>query len=253
MDFSRDETTAIITLGVTSGIILSLSAIIKLNEGFIRIDLNGLGSLLLITLGMIASVWWHEMGHKVVSGAIGYRTHTEAYYPGQVIGVVLGLFTFGGISFFTPNTPDLEAIPLERIHKHRKYENFKQQAFIAASGILATAALVIVLHGISVFSGSSVIERLVLGNVLLMAYSLIPFELLSFYLLRFQQSIEQLPQSDGLYILHYSPIAYVTTAAFALVLGALVIFTTSVPLWFALIISLLAGLIVWHRFFLEQN
>lgn len=253
MAFSRDELTAIITLGVTSGIILSLTFIIELNQGFIRIDLGGLSTAIVLVVGMIGSVWWHEMGHKVVSNAIGYRTHIESYYPGQVIGVVLGLFTFGFVTFFTPNTPDLEAVPLERIHKHRKYENFKQQAFLAASGILATAALVIALHGAAVFTGLAVIKRLVLGNALLMIYSLIPFELFSFYLLRFQQSIDQLPQSDGLYILHYSPIAYVTTAVFALILGLLVTFTTSVPLWVSLVLALVAGLVVWLRFFVRMN
>ena len=254
MEFQPDEHKQIILLGVVAGIVVAFKSVVTLSGASILISTDpGLVYLLLAIIGMIISVYIHEVGHKFIAYRIGYRTNVEGYYPGQVIGVVLAIFTFGFVQFFTPNTADLEALPEKRIHKHRRYENPKQQAFIAASGILFSAVFATVLHGAYLVTSAELLRQLMIGNILIMVYSLIPFELLGLYMLRISQSIEQLPQSDGLYIFQYSPVAYMTAASFSLFLSLLLAFTTAIPVFVAVVLGLVCGLGLWFKFFLEQN
>ncbi len=265
MEFDADERKAILTLGLAAGIVVAYDRLVSVTaQGIVSINFtNGLVPLLLAILGMIISVYIHEAGHKWFAGKIGYETHTEPYTPGQLVGVLIAIFTFGWIIFFTPNTSDLESIPEKRIHKHRKYENPRQQAFIAASGILVTAVWATLLHGAFLVTGSGLIRDIMYGNLWLMIYSLIPFELLGLYLLRLQTKIEQLPQSDGLYLLHYTPVAWVFAAAFVLVVSLGVTIasnaaTTGVHLqiayvlFSALAVAMVAAMTVWVRFFVED-
>jgi hypothetical protein len=201
---------------------------------------------------MIVSIFVHEWGHKFAAGLIGYTTNIESYYPGQVLGIILSVLSFGNIPFFTPNTADLEAIPSARMTKHRKYENFAQMAFIAGTGILVTAVLATLLRGAYIASGSKLIWDLMLGNILLMVYSLVPFELLSVGLLRFQQKIEQIPESDGLYILHFSFVAFVGVIAFSIVLGGILLVTSSGSVWTAVAVGLGVLVGLWFKYVLES-
>lgn len=257
MEFEADELKAILTLGFVIGIVMGIDNFIFVNpEQFGTISINyttGLAALLLTCFGMMVSVFIHEGAHKFFARKIGYYTHTESYKPGQIVGVVIALFTFGWIQFFTPNTADLEANPQERIHKHRKFENFKQQAFIAASGILITGVWATLLHGAYLASHSQLLRDIMLGNIWLMVYSLIPFELLGFYFYKFTGNIGQLPESDGLYILHYSLVAYTFAATFAVVLGLMLYLNLYYALWFALLLGMAAALTVWVRFFMASN
>lgn len=249
MEFSREELLAVLTLGVTSGIIVTFSDFIKLtSDGRLIIETTGLIILFLGIFGMIISVFIHEGSHKFFAERIGYRTNIETYYPGQVIGVVLAVFSFGYITFFTPNTTDLEANPLARVHKHRKYENFRQQAFISIFGIFMTGILATILHGAWILTSSPLLKDLMMGNIWLMVYSLVPFELLSLLLLRFQQKVDQLPQSDGIYIFHYSITVSFAIAVFAIILAIILRFTTSVPVWAAFMIAGIAWVWAWYNF-----
>jgi hypothetical protein len=253
MEFTSDELKAVILLGLVAGFIVAFDDVVSTTGFIIHVSLDpGLIIMLLTCIGMVVSVFIHEAAHKLVARGMGYYTHIEGYYPGQIIGIVIAIFTFGLVQFYTPNTADLEASPQARMHKHRKYENPKQQAIIAASGILATGLFATFLHGAFIFSGEpTVLRNIIIGNVWLMIYSLIPFELLSFYFLRFMHTIQQIPESDGLYLLHYSVTAYVTAATFALMLGLILVFTTAVSAWLAVFVALVTGLIVWMRFFME--
>lgn len=255
MAFEREEVKSILILGLVSGFIIGFPFLIQLGSGgTVHIDYgSGLFWFILCAIGMAISVYIHEWGHKTFANLIGYETYTESYSPGLAVGVVLAFFSFGFLPFFTPNTSDLAADPIRRMNKHRKYENFRQQAFIAASGILVTAAVAIFLHGAYVLTKNKVIYRLLLGNVLLMVYSMVPFELTNLLLLRFQQTIKQIPISDGLYIVHYSVVAFITMCVFVLTLGLILLTTASVPVWAALLVALAVGTFVWFRFFLQQN
>ena len=250
MEFSREELKAVIVLGFVAGFIVAFDSVISYSGGVLHLDYGlGLAAMVLVIFGMIISVYIHEMAHKYFARRIGYFTYVDPYYPGQVLGVVFAFFSFGYIQFFTPNTGDLEANPQERMHKFRKYENFKQQAFIAASGILVTAVFTGLLHGTWLVTQSKVVYDIMMGNIWLMVYSLIPFELLNFYLLRFQRTIDQLPQSDGLYILHYSTAAYVFAASFIVLIAAIWAFNLSIPIWVAAFIALCIGTFAWVKYF----
>jgi hypothetical protein len=257
MEFEREELVAIFTLGLTAGVVVAYDRFVYIKEGTvgtITIDFSvGLVALLLTCIGMIISVFIHEWGHKYFAHRIGYATHTEAYAPGQIVGVVIAIFSFGWLQFFTPNTADLEAIPERRMHRHRVYENPRQQAFIAASGLIVTAVWASLLHGAWLLTDSPLVRDIMLGNIWIMIYSLIPLELFSLYALRHQRSIEQVPQGDGLYLLHYSLPAYTFAAAFVIIVGFTLYFNLGIPIWVSLLVALMAGLAVWIRFFMEQN
>ena len=250
MEFSRSEHRAILTLGLIAGFVIAFASVVTYDSGVIHINYTtGLATMLLCVIGMAFSIYLHEWTHKWIAGLIGYYTHVTAYMAGQLFGVALAVFSFGFLQFFTPNTCDLEANPAARIHKHRKYENFRQEAFIAGSGVAATAILAILLHGAYILTGAPLLNLLMMGNVWLMVYSLIPFELLQLYELRFFNKIDKLPQSDGLYLLHYSIYSYVFAGTTALALAVILTFTTSASLWLVLMFGIFAFLFVWYKFF----
>jgi hypothetical protein len=250
MPFSRTEQTAILRLGLLAGFVIAVDEVVSLKGTVISIDYTtGLGFMLLAMLGMIFSVYVHESAHKYAAKSIGYFTHITSYSWGLVVGGALSLFSFGWIQFFTPNACDLEADPRARIAKFRKYENWKQEAFIAGFGLLASALLAILFHFVYAFTELEIIRTLMLGNLLLLIYSLIPFELLTLYNLRFMQKIDQLPQSDGLYLLHYSLFAWVFFSVFALVLAVLLYFFQTAGISIAFGIALATMLTVWYNFF----
>ncbi len=252
MEFSREERTAIIMLGIVAGFVISLDQVVTLKGTLISIDYTkGLGFMLLAMIGMVISVYVHDASHKYVARSIGYFTHIQSYSWGLVAGSAASLFTFGWIQFFTPNTCDLEADPRARIAKFRKYEDWKQEAYIAAAGIVATAALAIFLHSMWVWTDSLLIRKLMLGNIWLMVFSLLPFELFNLYSLRLLNTIPQLPQSDGLYLLHYSIYAWVFSATFVVSLSLLLAFFANPFLSVALIIATLTTLSLWWKYFNE--
>jgi hypothetical protein len=250
MDFAHEERKAIITLGVVAGFIIALDEVISIKNAVISIDYTeGLAFMLIAMLGMIFSVFIHEGAHKLMARLIGYFTHVSSYAWGLLAGGALSVFTFGWLQFFTPNTCDLEADPRARIAKHRKYENWKQEALIASTGIFATGLLAIIFHTAYVTTDAPIFQTLMQGNLWLMIYSLIPFELLTLYSLRLTQTIEQLPQSDGLYLLHYSIFAWIFAAVFALVLSALLYFLDTPGYAFALLIAGVTTFTVWLNMF----
>ena len=250
MQFSRTERNAIITLGVVAGFVVSVDQVVKLQGTLISIDYTqGIFFMLLAMIGMVISVFIHDGAHKFVARSIGYYTHIENYVWGIVAGGALSIFSFGWIQFFTPNTLDLEADPRARIAKFRKYENWKQEAYIAAAGIAATAVVAVSLHAMYVWTDSLLIRKLMLGNIWLMVFSLLPFELLNLYSLRLLNTIPQLPQSDGLYLLHYSIFAWVFASVFVLALSMLLYFFASPILSVALIIATITTLSVWWHLF----
>jgi hypothetical protein len=261
MAFTRDELKAIIVLGLISGFIVAFDDFTLIQGNRLIIEDIGLLILLLSMFGMVVSVYMHELAHRFFARKIGYNTNIESYYPGQVLGIVIAIFSFGWIQFFTPNTTDLEARPEERIHKFRKYENPKQQAVISMAGVLMTVFIAAILHGawlLATINGvvapdsADFLRNIMMGNVWLMVYSLIPFELVGLYFLRFTPTIQQLPQSDGLYILNYSLVAYVTVATFIIFMAFMLALSTNIYVWAALFVALSAGGFVWWKFFTES-
>lgn len=249
MDFTRKERTAVLALGATAGFIIGFGELVSYANGTISIDTAGIAPMVVLVLGMIVSVFWHEAGHKLAARWTGYYTHIAPYPAGLVIGVALAVFTFGWVQFFTPNVADLEANPRARIAKHRKYENWKQQSFIAAAGIFATGLFAAGLQGLFILSGQELFKSLLLGNLWLMIYSLVPFELVNITQLRFFHTIEQLPQSDGLYLLHYSNYAYLFMTTFVLVGSAILYFTESLAIWLGIVVALVMVLATWWKAF----
>lgn len=250
MDFTREERTAILSLGAVAGFIIGFDTLVSVSGSVISIDATtGLLTLLVLMVGMIASVFWHEMGHKIAARWTGYYTHISTYPAGMVLGAALAIFTFGLVQFFSPNVTDLEANPRARIAKHRKYENWKQQAFIAGAGVFATGLFAVLMQGMYLFTGTELFRTLLLGNIWLMVYSLVPFELLNLWQLKLVQGIEQLPQSDGLYLLHYSKYAYVFTTTFVITTSFILYFTHSFTLWLALLFAFFATMGVWWNVF----
>lgn len=250
MPFSRPERNAIITLGLVAGFVIAIDEVVSLSGAVISINYtSGLGFMLLAMLGMIGSVYVHESAHRFAAKSIGYFTHITSYSWGLVTGSALALLSFGWLQFFTPNACDLEADPRARIAKFRKYENWKQEAFIASFGLIASALLAVLLHMAYALVGWELLRTLMLGNLWLLIYSLIPFELLTLYNLRYFQKIEQLPQSDGLYLLHYSLFAWVFFSVFAVMLAALLYFFNTPAISIAFFVALATMLTVWYNFF----
>jgi len=250
MDFTREERNAVVALGTAAGFIIGFDTLVSVSGSVVSIDYTtGLLTMIVLIMGMIASVFWHEAAHKLAARWTGYYTHIATYPAGLVLGVALAIFTFGWVQFFTPNVADLEANPRARIAKHRKYENWKQQAFIAAAGVFATGLFAAVLQGMYLFTGTELFRTLLLGNIWLMVYSLVPFELLNLWQLKLMQKIEQLPQSDGLYLLHYSKYAYVFVTTFAITTSAVLYFTNSLMIWIALVFAFIATIAVWWNVF----
>lgn len=214
--------------------ILVIAFIISFKEwGTASFDLQtGLYNLLNSILIAGLSILVHDMGQRLWGLVIGYRVEFKMWSFGLVIALIVAFISNGNLWLIVPAGFMIHHLAGPRLGWFRYGLNYFGQAMIALAGPLFTLMLIILFKVLGVFSSNILIEKAIIFNAIYAITSLLP-----------------IPPLDG------SKIYFGSRMLYAFSLPAIVVSTmlmiTDVPIFFALVISLLVGITLWLVYYIS--
>ena len=197
----------------------------------------GLTNLLIGFAGMTVLVFLHEGGHKIAGARESYAVRIVPFKPGLAISGFVALYSQGIVPLVTPNLVECDAKTHLRLGKFRKYDNPSNMARIAMGGIIGSVLGVMAFKVLYNLTGFELLRVIMLGGVLHALYSLIPWELLNLFKLRYFESAETYAPGDGLHILWWSRGFYVFFFAFVIIFGLVTLLTGWVSVYIVIALA----------------
>ena len=215
--------------------ILVIGFIISFKEwGAERFDFSiGLFNLFNAILIAALSILVHDAGQRLWGLAIGFRIEFRMWTFGLIFAVAIAFISNGNVWIIVPGGFMLHHLAGHRLGFFRYGVNYFGQAMVALAGPLFTLMLIIALKALGVFFPDNIlIEKAMMFNVIYMMTSMLP-----------------VPPLDGSKIFFGSRMLY----AFVLpaMMIAAVMMIAKIPVFFALILSVLAGVILWLVYYVS--
>ncbi len=188
---------------------------------------NLFNSILIVALSIVI----HDTGQRILGLIIGYKVEFRLWSFGLVIAVVLAFISNGNLWLIVPGGFMLHHLAGARLGWFRYGINYFGQAMVALAGPLFSLMLIILLKLLSAFSTNLLIEKAIFFNVIYAITSLIP-----------------IPPLDG------SKIYFGSRMLYAFIMPAIIfasfLMIINIPIFFALILSLLIGIILWLVYYI---
>lgn len=214
--------------------ILVIGFVISFKEwGKVTFDVGeGLYNLFNSVLIAALSILVHDIGQRLWGLMIGYRVEFKMWSFGLIAALVVAFLSKGSFWLIVPAGFMIHHLAGPRLGWFRYGLNYFGQAMIALAGPLFTLMLIILLKVLSVFSSNPLIEKAIIFNVIYAITCLLPF-----------------PPLDGSKIYFGSRMLY----AFALpaIIVSAILMVTDVPIFLALVISLLVGIALWLIYYIS--
>ena len=219
------------------GIIISIfviAFIISFKEwGTTKFDAGaGLFNLFNSILIVAMSILIHDAGQRLWGLAIGYRIEYRMWSLGLLIAVIVAFASNGSLWLIVPAGFMLHHLAGHRLGFFRYGVNYFGQAMVALAGPLFTFMLIILLKILNAFYPNVLLQKAIIFNVVYAITSLLP-----------------IPPLDG------SKIYFGSRMLYAFVLPAIFIATilmvVSVPVFLALVLSLLVGIVLWMTYYIS--
>ena len=192
----------------------------------------GLQNLFNAILIAALSILVHDTGQRLWGLTIGYRVEFKMWTFGLIIALVVAFISNGSLWLIVPAGFMVHHLAGPRLGWFRYGINYFGQAMVALAGPLFSLMLIILFKVLSVFSANPLIEKAIIFNVIYAITSLLP-----------------IPPLDG------SKIYFGSRMLYAFSLPAIVVSTilmiTNVPIFFALVISLLVGITLWLVYYIS--
>jgi len=177
------------------------------------------------------SILVHDAGQRIWGLAIGYRIEFKMWSFGLILALIAAFISNGSLWLIIPAGFMMHHIAGHRLGWFRYDVNYFGQAMVALAGPLFSLMLIILLKIIGIFSASLLVQKAIMLNVVYAITSLLP-----------------IPPLDG------SKIYFGSRMAYAFILPAMsvaaILMVVNVPIFFALIISLLVGVILWIVYYI---
>lgn len=214
--------------------ILVIAFIISFNEwGTAKFDFGvGFYNLFNAMLIVALSILVHDAGQRIWGLAIGYRVEFKMWTFGLIIALVIAFLSNGNLWLIVPSGFLLHHLAGHRLGFFRYGINYFGQAMVALAGPLFTLMLIIVLKVLSTFSPNLLIQKAIIFNVVYAITSLLP-----------------IPPLDGSKIYFGSRMLYAFTLPAIVV--ATILMIVKVPVFFALVLSLLVGIVLWLTYYIS--
>lgn len=189
---------------------------------------NLFNAVLIITLSILV----HDAGQRLWALAIGYRIEFKVWTFGLLFALILVFISNGNLWLIVPGGFMLHHLAGHRLGFFRYGINYFGQAMVALAGPLFTFMLIILLKMLGLLFPSALIEKAIMFNVIYSITSLLP-----------------IPPLDGSKIYFGSRMLY----AFALpvMVVATVLMVINIPIFFALVLSLLVGILLWLVYYIS--
>ncbi|MBI2657037.1 hypothetical protein HYX03_04820 [Candidatus Woesearchaeota archaeon] len=189
---------------------------------------NFFNAILIVTLSILV----HDLGQRLWALASGYRLEFKMWSFGLILSLVAALLTRGTLPLIIPAGFMLHHLAGHRLGWFRYGINYFGQAMVALAGPLFTLMLIILLKVLNSFFPNPLIHKAIIFNVVYAITSLLP-----------------IPPLDG------SKIYFGSRMLYAFVLPAIafatILMIIDIPIFFALVLSLLVGIILWLVYYIS--
>lgn len=225
--FTPSELKGLAISAITIGFIISFRewGVARFNAATGIINL--FNAILIVTLSILV----HDMGQRVWGLAIGYRIEFRMWTFGLVISLMIAFISNGKLWVIVPGGFMLHHLSGHRLGWFRYGINYFAQGMVAFAGSLFTLMLIIFLRAVSSFSGSILVEKAIMFNVIYLITSLLP-----------------LPPLDGSKIMFGSRMMYAFTLPAILITTIMLII--KINLFLALVLSLIFATILWIAYYI---
>ena len=189
---------------------------------------NLFNAILIVALSILV----HDAGQRIWGLAIGYRIEFRMWLFGLIFALVIALLRNGRLWFIVPSGFLLHHIAGHRLGFFRYGVNYFGQAMVALAGPLFTLMLIIFFKVLYVFFPNPLIQKAIIFNVIYAITCMLP-----------------IPPLDGRKIYFGSRMLY----AFVLpaIIAATILMVVNVPVFLALVLSLLVGIILWIVYYIS--
>lgn len=192
----------------------------------------GLFNLFNAVLIVALSILVHDAGKRLWGLSVGYRIEFRMWGFGLLAALIIAFLTNGSIWLIVPGGFLLHHLAGHRLGWFRYGVNYFGQAMVALAGPLFTLMLIILLKILYAFSLNPLIQKAIMFNVIYAITSMLP-----------------IPPLDGSKIYFGSRMLY----AFVLpaVIIAAILMIVNIPIFFALVMSLLVGVVLWLVYYIS--
>lgn len=189
---------------------------------------NFFNAFLIVALAILV----RDAGQRIWGLAIGFKIEFKMWTFGVLAALLIAFVSNGNVWFIVPGGFMLHHLAGHRLGYFRYGINYFGQAMIAFAGILSTLTLIILLKILYALSQNPLLSLAIKFNIIYAITSLIP-----------------IPPLDGGKIFFGSRMLY----AFVLpaMLVALMLMIVDIPIFLALVLSLLVGIILWIVYYVS--
>lgn len=189
---------------------------------------NLFNAILIVALSIII----HDTGQRLWGLAIGYRIEFKMWSFGLMIALVLAFVSNGSLWLVIPSGFMLHHLAGHRLGWFRYGINYFGQAMVALAGPLSNFTLIILLKILYALAPNPLIQKAIVFNAVYIITSMMP-----------------IPPLDGSKIYFGSRMLY----AFALpaIIIASIMMITNVPVFLALVLSFLVGIVLWIVYYIS--
>ena len=179
------------------------------------------------------SIFIHDAGQRIWGLAIGFRIEFRMWTFGLIAALAIAFISNGNIWIIVPGGFMLHHLAGHRLGFFRYGVNYFGQAMVALAGPLFTLMLIIFLKTLGAFFPDNVlIEKAVMFNIIYLITSMLP-----------------VPPLDGSKIFFGSRMLYAFVLPAMIVASMLMI--VKIPVFFALVLSVLVGVILWLVYYIS--
>ncbi|MEK6946869.1 MAG: hypothetical protein AABX32_04645 [Nanoarchaeota archaeon] len=214
--------------------ILAIAFIISFREwGAGQFDLTaGLFNLFNSILIVALSILVHDAGQRIWGLAIGYKIEFKMWSFGVVLGLILAFVTNGKFWLIIPGTFMLHHLAGHRLGFFRYGINIIGQSMVALAGPLFTLMLIILLKILYAINPNPLLQKAIMFNIIYNITNMLP-----------------IPVLDGGKIFFGSRMIYAFVMPAMIV--ATVLMMVDIPVFFAVVLSLLVGVILWIWYYVS--
>jgi hypothetical protein len=183
----------------------------------------------------------HFSAQKLTALKLGYTSEYKFWLNGVLISLILCFFTYGYLPIFFTGSLLYQIVPKLRVGIFRGGVKHKDLGMIAFAGPLSNLIVVGLLAPIFIASESSFIREVIIVNLLIAVYSLLPIP-------TFEKLRQFAGGTTGLYILIASRWVYVLVFATVIFFSVMILLFNIFSYIIALILGIATAVVYYSRF-----
>lgn len=206
---------------------------------------EGLTNLILIAIITFISFIIHFLAQKIVALTLGYVSEYRYWLNGLLISLIVCFFTYGYFPLFFTGSLWHEIVPKLRLGVFRGGVKHRDIGYISFAGPLSNIIIVSLLAPIYLATESSFIHTIILINLLIAIFSLLPIP-------TFEKIRQFKGGTTGLYLFIASRWVFVLVFVAFLAFAALILLFNLFSYIFALLIGGITTAVYYSQFEMKK-